>query len=201
MEGEDLQILELTKNIKNGFYVDAGCYHPTHLSNTFLLYKKNWNGINIDVSELSISLFNFMRSNDLNLNLAISNFEGEVTIYHQKKMSQLTTINKKISTERMQGKIKERKIKSQKLTTVLNNSKYKNRKIDFLNIDVEGVDLEVLKSLDFKVYKPRVICIEIIDKEIEDSKIYNYLKNLDYKKVWSSSSNISHIFVEKYNED
>ncbi len=201
MEGEDLQILELTKNIKNGFYVDAGCYHPTHLSNTFLLYKKNWNGINIDVSELSISLFNFMRSNDLNLNLAISNFEGEVTIYHQKKMSQLTTINKKISTERMQGKIKERKIKSQKLTTVLNNSKYKNRKIDFLNIDVEGVDLEVLKSLDFKVYKPRVICIEIIDKKIEDSKIYNYLKNLDYKKVWSSSSNISHIFVEKYNED
>tara|TARA_Y100000996_G_C22528313_1_gene645397 strand:- start:845 stop:1438 length:594 start_codon:yes stop_codon:yes gene_type:complete len=197
MEGEDLQILELTKKIKNGFYVDAGCYHPTHLSNTFLLYKKNWNGINIDVSELSISLFNFMRSNDLNLNLAISNFEGEVTIYHQKKMSQLTTINKKISTERMQGKIKERKIKSQKLTTVLNNSKYKNRKIDFLNIDVEGVDLEVLKSLDFKVYRPRVICIEIIDKKIEDSKIYNYLKNLDYKKVWSSSSNISHIFVEK----
>ena len=197
MEGEDLQVLELTKNIKNGFYVDAGCYHPTHLSNTFLLYKKNWNGINIDVSELSISLFNFMRSNDLNLNLAISNFEGEVTIYHQKKMSQLTTINKKISTERMQGKIKEKKIKSQKLTTVLNNSKYKNRKIDFLNIDVEGVDLEVLKSLDFKVYRPRVICIEIIDKKIEDSKIYNYLKNLDYKKVWSSSSNISHIFVEK----
>ena len=197
MEGEDLQVLELTKNIKNGFYVDAGCYHPTHLSNTFLLYKKNWNGVNIDVSELSISLFNFMRSNDLNLNLAISNFEGEVTIYHQKKMSQLTTINKKISTERMQGKIKERKIKSQKLTTVLNNSKYKNRKIDFLNIDVEGVDLEVLKSLDFKVYRPRVICIEIIDKKIEDSKIYNYLKNLDYKKVWSSSSNISHIFVEK----
>ena len=197
MEGEDLQVLELTKNIKNGFYVDAGCYHPTHLSNTFLLYKKNWNGINIDVSELSISLFNFMRSNDLNMNLAISNFEGEVTIYHQKKMSQLTTINKKISTERMQGKIKERKIKSQKLTTVLNNSKYKNRKIDFLNIDVEGVDLEVLKSLDFKVYRPRVICIEIIDKKIEDSKIYNYLKNLDYKKVWSSSSNISHIFVEK----
>lgn len=197
MEGEDLQVLELTKNIKNGFYVDAGCYHPTHLSNTFLLYKKNWNGINIDVSELSISLFNFMRSNDLNMNLAISNFEGEVTIYHQKKMSQLTTINKKISNERMQGEIKERKIKSQKLTTVLNNSKYKNRKIDFLNIDVEGVDLEVLKSLDFKVYRPRVICIEIIDKKIEDSKIYNYLKNLDYKKVWSSSSNISHIFVEK----
>ena len=41
MEGEDLIISDLTKNIKNGFYVDAGCYHPLHLSNTYLLYKRS----------------------------------------------------------------------------------------------------------------------------------------------------------------
>ena len=40
MEGEDLIIAELTKNLEKGFYVDAGCYHPLHLSNTYLLYKK-----------------------------------------------------------------------------------------------------------------------------------------------------------------
>ena len=41
MEGEDLEILRLSNDINNGFYVDVGCYHPTHLNNTFLLYKKN----------------------------------------------------------------------------------------------------------------------------------------------------------------
>ena len=40
MEGEDLVIIENFKNIKNGIYVDAGCYHPLHLNNTFLLYKR-----------------------------------------------------------------------------------------------------------------------------------------------------------------
>ena len=45
MEGEDLEILRLTNEANNGFYVDVGCYHPIHLNNTFLLYKKNWRGI------------------------------------------------------------------------------------------------------------------------------------------------------------
>ena len=45
MEGEDLIIAELTKNLEKGFYVDAGCYHPLHLSNTYLLYKKKWLGV------------------------------------------------------------------------------------------------------------------------------------------------------------
>ena len=40
MEGEDLEIVKALKNINNGFFVDVGCYHPLHLNNTYLLYKK-----------------------------------------------------------------------------------------------------------------------------------------------------------------
>ena len=155
MEGEDLIIADLTKNINNGFYVDAGCYHPLHLNNTYLLYKRKWNGINIDISEFSIKLFNFMRPDDVNINSAISDSENEISFYYQKKLSQLSTIKKNISTERMQGKIKEKKIKSFTLNSVLKNSKFKNRQIDFLNIDIEGADFEALRSLDFKTYNQK----------------------------------------------
>ncbi len=196
MEGEDLIIQDYLKNINNGFYVDAGCYHPLHLSNTYLLHKRNWSGINIDVSQFSIDLFNFLRPNDLNINSAVSNTDSEVTIYFQKKISQLTTIYKEISKERMQGKIQEKNIKSQKLNTILNKSKFINRKIDFLNIDLEGADYEALQSLDFDTYRPKVICIEINDKDIIGSDIFNFLNNLKYKLVWSSKSNLSHIFVD-----
>ena len=196
MEGEDLIIVQHLKNINNGFYVDAGCYHPLHLSNTYLLHKRNWTGINIDVSRFSIDLFNFLRPNDLNINSAVSNTDGDVTIYFQKKIIQLTTINKKISKERMQGKIQEKKIKSQKLNTILNNSKFKNRKIDFLNIDLEGSDFEALKSSDFNAYRPRVICVEITEKEIKNSIIFKLLISMKYKLIWSSKSNLSHIFVD-----
>ena len=196
MEGEDLIIEDLTKNIKNGFYVDAGCYHPLHLSNTYLLYKRSWNGINIDISEFSIKLFNYLRPNDLNVNSAVSNTEKEISFYYQKKLSQLSTIKKAISNERMQGNIKEKKIKSLKLNSILNQSKFKNRQIDFLNIDVEGADFEVLKSLDFTIYEPKIICIEIMEKNIFESEIYNFLRDINYKKIWSSKSSFNHIFLK-----
>ena len=196
MEGEDLIIEDLTKNIKNGFYVDAGCYHPLHLSNTYLLYKRSWNGINIDISEFSIKLFNYLRPNDVNINSAVSNMEKEISFYYQKKLSQLSTIKKAISNERMQGNIKEKKIKSLKLNSILNQSKFKNRQIDFLNIDVEGADFEVLKSLDFTIYEPKIICIEIMEKNIFESEIYNFLRDINYKKIWSSKSSFNHIFLK-----
>ncbi len=196
MEGEDLVIEDLTKNTKNGFYVDAGCYHPLHLNNTFLLYKRSWNGINIDISEFSIKLFDYLRPNDLNINSAVSNSEKEILFYYQKKLSQLSTIKKEISTERMQGNIKEKKIRSLTLNSIINESKFKNRKIDFLNIDIEGADLEALKSLDFRIYDPKIICIEIMEKNIFSSEIHKFLKDLNYRKIWSSKSCFNHIFVK-----
>ena len=92
MEGEDLEIVKILKNIDNGFYVDAGGFHPLDRNNTYLLYKKNWRGINIDLSEFSIDLFNFIRPEDININLAVSNEDGEVNFYYMKKLSQLSTI-------------------------------------------------------------------------------------------------------------
>ena len=167
---------------------------PLHLNNTFLLYKKGWRGINIDLSEYSIDLFNYLRPDDININNAVTNFDGEIKFYYQKKLSQLTSVKKDTAIRRMQGKIKEKKIKALKLDTILENSKYKNKQIDLLNIDVEGGDFDALRSIDLNIYKPKIICIEIDEENILSSETYNYLLNLNYKKVWSSKSNISHIF-------
>ena len=140
-----------------------------------------------------------MRPDDVNINSAVTNNDGETIVYHQKEISQLSTIKKEVAKNRMQGSIKEKKIISQKLTTILNNSKFNKRKIDFLNIDLEGADLEALNSLNFDIYRPKIICIEIIDSNIEITQTYKLLKNLKYNKVWSSKTNINHIFVDGLN--
>jgi hypothetical protein len=197
MEGEDLIIGKYLNNIKNGFYVDAGCYHPIHLSNTFLLYQKGWRGINIDLSEYSIDLFNFARPDDRNVNSAVTKNDGSVIFYYQKKISQLTTLKKDLSLKRMQGQIKEKSINSLSLNTILKTSGVLNKKIDFLNIDVEGADFEALTSLNFQTHRPKLICIEIDEKNVSQSKIYKFLSDLNYKKKWSSSSNLSHIFLDE----
>ena len=80
MNNEDTAVLDYFKHKKNGFYVDVGCHHPICINNTYLLYKKNWSGINIDVSEFSIDLFNYMRPDDLNYKCAVSNKNKVVTV-------------------------------------------------------------------------------------------------------------------------
>ena len=114
----------------------------------------------------------------------------------KKSLVNYRLLKKTFQSKECKVSLKKKKIKSFKLNSIINNSKFKNKQIDFLNIDVEGADFETLKSLDFTIYNPKIICIEIIDKNILNSEIYNFLKNLNYKKIWSSKSNFNHIFVK-----
>ena len=197
MDNEDTSVLDYFKDKKNGFYVDVGCYHPTHRNNTYLLYKKNWNGINIDTSQFSIELFDYLRPHDLNYNCAISNKNEFIKLYYQKELSQLSTTEKNQAETVFQGNIKEKEIQAFTLDEILNRDKYKNSKIDFLDIDVEGADLKVLESLSFDKFKPKLVCVEIHAKEIKKSDIYNFLIDKNYELLWSGV--FSHIFKRLYN--
>ena len=192
MDKEDIVVEEYFKCKNEGFYVDVGCYHPLQRNNTMLLYQKGWRGINIDISDFSIKLFKFLRPDDFNLNVAISNEEGEIDMFFQKKLSQLSTIKENYAKNAFQGNILNKKILSRRLTSILDQSKYKDQKIDFLNIDVEGADFEVLQSLDLNKYSPELICIEVIEKDLENSDVFNFLYKNRYKKIWSGV--FSHIF-------
>ena len=192
MDNEDTEILNYFKKKKNGFYVDVGCYHPIHRNNTYLLHKQDWKGINIDVSQFSIDLFNYLRPNDLNYNCAISNKNETVKIFYQKELSQLSTIENEQAKKVFQGNIKEKEIQAFTLDEILKKDKFKDTKIDFLNIDVEGADFKVLEGLSFDKFKPELICIEIHDKEIKGSKVYKFLNDKNYKLIWSGV--FSHLF-------
>ena len=110
----------------------------------------------------------------------------------KKKISQLSTIKKSQAEKSFQGNVKIKKINSKTLTSVLDSSRFKGRKIDLLDIDVEGADIDVLESLDFGRYSPEIICVEVIEKNNEDSHIFNFLREKDYKKIWSGV--FSHVF-------
>ena len=206
MDGEDIAISVFNKKKDKGFYVDIGAHHPIQRNNTHLLFKKGWEGINIDVNQFSIELFNFLRPNDLNLQIAVSDKEGEVSFFYQKKFSQLNTTDKGVAKENFQGNFQEKKVKCKTIQNILDNSKYKNKKIDFLNIDIEGAEMKVLNTLNFKIYDPSLICIEILgyrdlnleqrEIEIKNNEIYKFLVNQGYKKVWSGSSYCSHLFTK-----
>jgi len=195
MDGEDLVIADYFKNKQKGFYVDVGCYHPIHRNNTFLLYKKGWSGINIDIHSFSIELFKYLRPNDLNYNFAVSEKKEIINMYFQKELSQLSTIDFDQAKKTFQGPIKEKKIQSYSLDEVFKFSNLENKKIDLLDIDVEGADFKVLKGLSFEITNPELICVEIHDKNLQESETYKFLINLNYELIWSGV--FSHIFRSK----
>jgi len=123
MDGEDLFINDYFRNKNKGFYIDVGCFHPIHRNNTFLLHKKGWNGINIDIHKFSIDLFNYLRPNDLNYNLAVTNKNQIIDMYFQKKHSQLSTIKEAQAKKVFQGSIRKTKINALTLDSILEKKK------------------------------------------------------------------------------
>ena len=156
------------------------------------MYINKWRGINIDLSQFSIDLFNFLRPDDLNLRCVVSDKEQIVKVFFQKELSQLSTIEEDQAEKVFQGKIKNKEIKAYTLNQILDNSRYQNQEIDLLDIDVEGADYKVLLGLDFKRYKPKLICIEIHNKNVSDDKIFKFLVNKGYTLIWSGV--FSHLF-------
>ena len=181
--GEDAVILGSLKWVDKGVYVDVGAYHPALYSNTYALYKKGWQGIVIDPNLDMKPLYSLLRPRDIFVHAAVGAREESIPYY----MFSDGSYNG-FDEERAKGWeasrglcIKEvRMISFKPLSQILKEQNI--RRIDFLNVDVEGLDLEVLKTHDWSIL-PRIIAIEDEtfnpDKPHENA-IYCYLNNKGY---------------------
>ena len=200
-EGEDLILKRFYEDQKKGFYVDIGAHHPTRFSNTKLLYQKGWNGINVDAMPGSMKLFNNSRKRDINIELGISEKPGFLNYYIFNE-SALNGFSEELSNYRDNQndiyKIKEI-IKINIITLEMLFDKYlpPNQIIDLLSIDVEGLDLEVLKSNNWIKYKPNLILVEILSSDLVDTlktQISIYLMGLGYMVYFKT---VNTVFFKK----
>ena len=161
--GEDLLIdfIFKLKKIKRPTYLDIGAHHPWFISNTALLNKSGSRGINVEPNPELFKAFLRERMGDTNLNIGVSRKAGELDFYFNSE-SWLGTFSKNEADNfsRLGRSIKKtEKIKVLSLQEIID--KYANGKFpDFLNIDVEGSEAEILKDFDFSVNYPKVICVE-----------------------------------------
>ncbi len=191
-EGEDMLLrsfFECHAPGYKGFYVDVGAYHPTRFSNTSFFYENGWNGINIDATPGSMEAFRKERDRDTNLEIGISNGNKELTFYCFNEPA-LNGFSKELSIEREENThfkiIKEINISTHPLKEILDIYLPKNKKIDFLSIDGEGMDFDVLISNDWKKYLPDFILVEDTKTDLEklsESMTFKFLKEKQYKLV------------------
>lgn len=185
-EGEDMILRRLFEKQNTGFYIDVGAHHPKRFSNTYFFYKKGWSGINIDAMPNSMALFNRIRPRDINIEKPISNTQDTLT-YFMFNEPALNGFSKELSEKRnTKGRyfIKSQiDIQTDTLNHILDSHLPALQEIDFLSIDVEGLDFQVLQSNCFSKYKPKVILIEILSSRLDEvvtDPISVFLKQYNY---------------------
>jgi FkbM family methyltransferase len=155
-EGEDLVVDRLLEGKKKGFYVEIGCHHPFRFSNTYMFYKKGWRGICIDPLPGTKKLFNATRPRDFVIEVGVGE-QGGALIYHMFNEPALNTFDPDIA--------KQQQIEVRRLDEILANMP-NIPTIDIMSVDVEGFDLQVLKSNDWNKFRPKIVIAECLTSDL-----------------------------------
>jgi FkbM family methyltransferase len=198
--GEDMIIdfIFAALKIKNPVYLDIGANEPKMLNNTYLFYE-NGHGVLIEPNPLLIDKLKKQRPLDIHLNCGVGfNNKEETADYYEMDWHEFNTFSKEIAyetQEKYKGKNNIKNVIQLKLVGInLILEKYFLKGLDLLSIDVEGLDLEILKSINFKKCIPKVICVETrVGSHKNSSDIADYLISEGY--ILFSQTPINGIFV------
>ncbi len=193
-EGEDLILASFFEGRRDGFFVDVGAHHPRRFSNTYHFYLfRGWRGINIDATPGSMTAFRRARPQDINIEAAISD-ERHTLEFFVFNESALNTFDPALAAERdgFQSFAITRKvsINTAPLREILDQRLPTGTKIDFLSVDVEGLDLNVLRSNNWEKYRPTVVLAEDVSmsnwSQIGASPTTLFLKQQGYEPFAST---------------
>lgn len=185
-EGEDMMLAKLLQFHPKGFYVDVGAHHPERYSNTANLYARGWRGINIDPIPDMKANFDRLRPRDINLQMGVGEQEATMT-YHMFDPGAYNTFSEEKAAEvRAQGvtELGKQEIAIRPLAAILDEHMPVGIEVDVMNVDVETLDHEVLKSNDWHKYRPKLIVVEMLRLEVVDydkDPIYQLLTEQGYK--------------------
>lgn len=186
---EDIILSAFFLNQKKGFYVDVGANEPKHDSVTKYFYDRGWTGINIEPSPTLFAKLSEARPRDINLNIGISDKSGTL-LFREYEGHGLSTFSASRKTELNNSDIsyiqnfKDYEVKVHALKDVF--KKHKVSEIDFMKIDVEGYESEVIKGNDWEKYRPKVLCIEAnhINQDWP-----SFLRQKAYSKIFNDGLN------------
>lgn len=199
-EGEDMILRRLFEHTTDGFYVAVGAYHPKRFSNTYYFYKRGWSGMNIDATPGSMQAFQKARPRDINIEAAIAKDRRELTFYMFNDPA-LNSFDEALSRKRVREGyrvVKEQKIVTSRLEDILADNMPTGQNIDFMSVDVEGFDLEVLQSNDWQLFRPTFLLVESRESNLEDirrSEVYKFLNVRGYVLFARTANTI--IFKDK----
>jgi FkbM family methyltransferase len=184
----ETKIDELFKQKEYGFFIELGAHDGLFQSNTAFLEKmRNWKGILIEPSKKGHELCIKNRPNSICLNYACvsKEYSGSSIYGNFENNSPMASINGERKCDNHCDHLVE--VSAATLESILDNN-ITNLNIDFLSLDAEGYELNILKGMNFQKYRPNYLLIEIYEKDYKD--ILEFLKDNEYSLI-SNFSNYS----------
>ena len=186
-EGEDILIKRLLKGLyaEPGYYIDVGAHDPIRFSTTLHYYMRGWRGINIEPNPDVIEKFGKLRPHDVNLNVGVAQQAGQMRYYRFIEPAFNTVCSEQADYAKTKTKLLDIvEIPVEPLETLLNRylPREQEERLQFINIDVEGFEMAVLKSNDWSRYRPKLILVEALNEKIL-FEINDFLKLYDYHSV------------------
>lgn len=202
--GEDLIIWFVCEviGIEKPSYLDIGAHHPFKMSNTALFYEKGCRGVNVEANPLKHMKFITCRKEDINLNIGIADKAGILDFYVMSD-DKLSTFSEKESKELVAKGYcticEVLRINTLTINQVISEH-CSDKCPDILSVDTEGIDFEIVSSLDFSKHSPAVICIETISYSLEgkgekNKAIIEFLESKGY--FLFADTYINSIFVKE----
>lgn len=154
-EKEDIILYHLLKNVTGPIrYVDVGANDPVDISVTKFFYDRGGSGINIEPQQRYIDQLNKERPRDINLEVGVSNKDGELTLFGEGVGASFELDNEQVNFQTAHT------VPVVTLSDVFDKHVLKDEDIHFLKIDVEGWERECLEGMDFVRFRPWILCIE-----------------------------------------
>ncbi|MCU1278822.1 MAG: methyltransferase FkbM domain protein [bacterium] len=202
-EGEDLILSRLFAAKTSGFFVDVGAHDPQRFSNTFLFYQRGWRGMNIDAMPGSMVPFRRARPRDINLEIPVLK-ERKRLAYYEFNDPALNGFSEELSAFRKglpnYHVVRTIELEGRPLAELLTEYLPSGQTIDFLSVDVEGLDLEVLESNDWSRFRPKVVLVEVLSSSLDtlpSHPIHRLMHNHGYQ-VFAKALNTVFFLSNEY---
>lgn len=194
--GEDIIISDLFRRLKidTPTYLDIGANEPVALSNTYRLYSMRSKGVCVEPNPILYKKLLKKRKRDICINAGVAFNQTNEALYYifPEKLHGLNTFSKTDADfwgKKGNLEIGKAKIEKTIMMPLVNINdiikKYLFPHPNLISIDVEGLDLEILKTIDFELFKPDVFCVETLkhienNKETKNNDLINFLKDMGY---------------------